>query len=415
MATRGTLGRNWRQRFGLVRSRDLSGLRPGAERVWVHAVSAGETVAAAPVITELARLGPHADIVLSTTTPAGQKVAPTAAPAARATIYFPIDLLPSVAAALSAVRPQVCIQMETELWPNFLALAHRRGAFTAVVNGRVWRTARPGRLWRRLMGWTLAQVDLLCMQSEIDAERIIALGADRRRVLVTGNTKFDQADASGGEAAGEHLRSELGLGDGEFVLVAGSTHPGEEEVVLDGFRLIAAEHRAARLVIAPRHIERTPAVEALARERGFRVVRRSHGTHCDDTAVVLLDTMGELQAAYGLADVAFVGGSIAPIGGHSLLEPLARDRPTLFGPHMHKQADIARIAQQWGVGTTVRDASELAAEALRHLRTSAGSPGGGDDFAAKCRALFEANRGAARRAAEAISARVGWPAAERPG
>jgi len=389
MATHGTLGRNWRQRLGLLCSDDLRALRPGAERIWVHAVSAGETVAAAPVIAELAAVRPQADIVLSTTTPAGQRVAPKAAPQARATIYFPIDLLPSAAAALRAVRPEVCIQVETELWPNFLALARRRGAFTAVVNGRVWRTA------------------LFCMQSAADAERIIALGADPRRVLVTGNTKFDQASAGVSELAAEGLRAQLGLADDDLVLVAGSTHPGEDEVVLDAFGIIAAQQPRARLVIAPRHIERTAAVEALASGRGFTTIRRSDGARGDNRPVLLLDTMGELAVAYRLAEVAFVGGSLAPIGGHSLLEPLACGKPILFGPHMHKQADIARIVRAAGVGSVVRDARGLAADVLQHM-----NEGNRADFAARCRALFEANRGAARRCAKAIAERVGWAAGE---
>ena len=407
MASRGTLGRNWRQRLGLLFADDLSALRPGAERIWVHAVSAGETVAAAPVIAELAALRPQADIVLSTTTPAGQRVAPKAAPQARAIIYFPIDLLPSAAAALRAVRPDVCIQVETELWPNFLALARRRGAFVAVVNGRVWRTARPGRMWRRVMGWTLAQVDLFCMQSAPDAERIIALGTDPGRVLVTGNTKFDQASAGVSELAVESLRAQLRLADDDLVLVAGSTHRGEDEIVLDAFRMIAAERPSARLIIAPRHIERTAAVEALASQRGFTTVRRSDSARGDRRPVILLDTMGELAAAYGLAEVAFVGGSLAPIGGHSLLEPLACGKPILFGPHMHKQADIARIVQAAGVGSVVADTRGLAEQVLRHM-----NEGNRAEFAARCRALFEANRGAARRCAEAIAERVGWAAAE---
>jgi hypothetical protein len=269
MATRGTLGRNWRQRLGLLRAGDLGALRPDAERIWVHAVSAGETAAAAPVITELARLRPQADVVLSTTTPAGQRVAPKAAPQAAATIYFPIDLPFSAAAALGKVRPTLCVQVEAELWPNFLALARRRGAVTAVVNGRVWRTARPGRIWRQVMGWTLAQVDLLCMQSQADADRVIQLGADPRRVLVTGNTKFDQAGPAGAAPAAAAMRAELGLADDDLVLLAGSTHPGEEQIVLDAFRIIAAQEPRARLMIAPRHIERTSAVEAVGAGRWY--------------------------------------------------------------------------------------------------------------------------------------------------
>jgi 3-deoxy-D-manno-octulosonic-acid transferase len=391
----------WRERFGFHRPPLFRDQYADRHRVWVHAVSAGEVTAAVPIIAALADLDPQAAFLVSTTTTTGNQVARNSCPGADAVTYFPFEMAPSVAGALRAVRPHLCLLVEGEFWPNFLALGRASGARMMVVNGRISDRAFPRMCTLRpLYAWAFQYVDRFCMQSSLDAERVLRLGADPRRVTVAGNTKFDRAPVPLSPEEDQTLRADLSLQPDDMLLVAGSTRPGEEEAVLDAFWHLKLKHASLRLLIAPRHRERLPEVEQIIARHGFAGIRRSQLPDADRAAarpIILLDTMGELARVYGLATTAFVGGSLAPIGGHNILEPIGLGKPTWFGPHMHNARDVVEVVRRAEVGFMIRNAREMA----EGMEPFLDDPEGRRQLAERCERVFAENGGAARRCAEA--------------
>jgi len=356
-------GRSLAQRWGRIGP----GLPP-APRCWIHAVSVGEAAAAVPLVQAISRRWPEMSIVMTTVTATGARIVVERVGGLATHRYFPIDLPGPVRRALEAVRPRFFIGLETELWPNFLRALATRDIPVMVANGRISdRSFRRYRLVRGLVRTMLSRITVFAMQSEEDARRIIALGAPPERVVVTGNLK---ADLSPGPSPRDSIWSTVLRPDGDrLVLVAGSTHPGEEEAILDAYRILRQRFPHLGLVIAPRHPERGAEVAQKVRDRGLPVVRRTAfaGGH-DRHAVVVLDTVGELADLYGFADVVFVGGSLVPTGGHNMLEPAQRRRPVLFGPHTENFRDAAELLRSAGAAVVVRDAGELAREAERLLK-----------------------------------------------
>ncbi len=384
---------DWRHRFGFV-PRLPETARP---RIWVHAVSAGEMAAARPVVAELRRVFPEAGIALSTHTDTGLEVARKTCKEADVIFYLPFDWPSTMGLALRRLRPELIMVLEKELWPNFLGLGRLQQAKVLAVNGRVSdRMVKRARWLPGFVKWLYRLTDYLCVQSELDAARLRELGlAGEGRIIVAGNTKADTLAQRDTEAEAR-LARELGVLDSEVWLVAGSTHPGEEEQVIEAFKNIKSELPQARLLIAPRHPERVAEVSALLAQKGVEVVRRTEGRHDRPEAAVILDTMGELRSAYAFAAVGFVGGTLAPIGGHNVLEPAAVGRPALFGPHTENCADLAELLLEAEVGFQVNDARELAREFIRIVREERRSR----HLVAQTRALIERQRGASVRCVE---------------
>lgn len=383
----------------------LSG--PTAGRIWLHAVSAGEVVAAAAIARRLRERVPQVEIVISTTTPAGQQQARKLLPYAAAWFYFPFDFLPCVLLALLRIRPTVVACVETEIWPNWLAIARLLGARAALVNGQFAdRGFRGARRARWLYCWALGHFDALWMQTTQAAERARFLGAPSERVRVVGNVKFEQELTPPRPEVVVRVGELLGLETGRPLWVAGSTHPGEEEQVLTAFRTARAAVPNLALLLAPRHVERAEAVLDLVRADGWQSERRSTAKPtappCD---VVVLDTMGELSGLYSLAQVVFVGGSLAPIGGHDILQPIFQGAPTLFGPYMHNQQDLARLALEASAAVQVADADALGAEII-HLLTSLGVR---EQLINAGERLLRENRGAAVECAQLLAELAGSP------
>jgi 3-deoxy-D-manno-octulosonic-acid transferase len=355
-------GRNLAQRLGRLGH----GLPP-EPRCWIHAVSVGESAAAVPLVEGIRRRWPELGIVVTTITPTGARIVAERLAGTAVHRYFPIDLPGPVRRALDAARPRFFIAIETELWPNFLRALARRRVPAMIANGRISdRSFRRYHWVRGLMRRVLADVAVFAMQTEEDARRIIALGAPRERVVVTGNLKSDLLP----EASPDDVRwrERLGLGADARLWIAGSTHRGEEALVLDAFAQARARCPQLALILAPRHPERTGEVEALIRERGLGAVRRSRLP--GDTApgaIVILDTVGELAALYALAEVVFVGGSLVPVGGHNVLEPAMRGKPVLTGPHTSNFREGVELLQRSGGGLVVKDGADLARELRRLL------------------------------------------------
>jgi 3-deoxy-D-manno-octulosonic-acid transferase len=339
--------------------------------VWIHAVSVGEVTAAMPLVKEIKQLFPEAPIVLSTSTATGNHTARQYLHLIDHLIFFPYDYPFIVRRFIARIRPRFFIALETELWPNFLRELGRQGIPAVMVSGRISpRSFRNYRAFRFLFKNVLKDIACLCMQSSADAERIIALGADRGRVQVTGNIKFDLPipDLSG--ARQDELYQSLNLQQGQKLFIAGSTHPGEEEIVLEVFEKLHKDLPDLVLLIAPRHPERFNEVESLIRARGMCFCRKTALTSpagAELVEVILLDTIGELANLYSIGTVIFIGGSLVPVGGHNVLEPAIYKRPVLFGPYMDNFSAIAKILIEHNGAIPVRDGADLGAQAARLL------------------------------------------------
>lgn len=332
------------ERFGIVP--DHLTTPPSQPTLWVHAVSVGEVLAVSKLIQQMQARWPAYRIVISTTTDTGQKLARSRF-GGENVFYFPVDLGFAIRPYLRALRPRLVVIAETEFWPNFLRLSKRSGASVAVVNARI--SDRSIRGYLRIRWWlrkVIGNVDLFLAQTYQDRTRLIELGAPEARVQVTGNLKFElEPDLPPALVA--HLRESFEATNAGPVLVCGSTVDDEEErMLLQAFQSILASHPRAVMILAPRHPERFAPVAALLESFGIKFSRRSLWSGEPLTGgVLLLDTIGELSAVYGLADVAFVGGSLVPKGGHNIIEPARHGVAIVVGNHTDNFRDIIWLFQ----------------------------------------------------------------------
>jgi len=373
----------------------------GEPSIWIHAVSVGEALAARPLVPALRQRFPDHRLFLSTTTVTGNAVAARGAKDLDGLFYAPFDWPGPVRQVLSVVKPEMLLLVETELWPNLIHEAHRRGTRVAVVNGRIssrsfGRYLRLRGLLRRVLG----EIDLFLMQGQTHAERIQAMGAPAERIRVTGNLKYDAVEP--GRPPERLARLVRGRSSRPRPLwIAGSTVGGEEELVLRAFHEVRERVEEAGLVIAPRHPERFDVVPPLVEAAGFRCRRRSmlDRDGWAEGEVLLLDTLGELARLYPLAEVVFVGGSLVPAGGHNILEPAASGRPVVVGPYMENFQEIADQFLAEGALVQVARPEELGGVvATMMLDEARGAVLGG-----RARGVVERNRGAVGRTVDALA------------
>jgi 3-deoxy-D-manno-octulosonic-acid transferase len=391
--------RGARDRLGRLAADDRAAAA-GVATLWLHAASVGELTAARPLVLRLRERFPERVLAVSTLTRTGLALARTL-PEVHLAFLLPLDAPGPVRRLLDALRLEAFLFTETEIWPTLLGALAARGVPAFMVSGRVSeRTAARARWLRPLYRTALAQVSC-CMQTPEDAGRIVELGADPRRVVVAGSLKFDAAAAEP-PADVQRLATRLGP---RRLLVAGSTHAGEEESVLDAYRRVAAGRPDLVLLLAPRHPERLEGVAQLVAEGGLAL--RRYAT-LDATplpegpVVVLLDVLGPLAHCYALATLAFVGGSLVPIGGHNLLEPARAGRPILVGPHTGNAAEVAERLVAGGGALRVSSADSLA-WAIAGLLDE---PERAADMGRKARALVERGQGAVERHLKVIAARL---------
>jgi 3-deoxy-D-manno-octulosonic-acid transferase len=397
----------WHQRWG--RLPEVLRRQPGGRpRIWVHAVSAGEVVAAVPILRELRTRLAGYEFVLSVITPAGQEMAAQqAAPFVDAIFYFPFDFPWIARRVVRQVRPRVFVSLESEMWPNVLHELKRQGAATVMVNGRISEASfrRIRQFGRGLFRWMLSNMDRLLMQSTGDAERVRALGdLPEGRVAVVGNSKFDQEIARLTPEQTLALRRSLKIPDNALVFVAGSTRSPEEETqVIAAYRTMRDRFPDLCLLIAPRQIDRAEALGEAMRSAGLTPVRKTQlDTHEGPVQHLILDTLGELVHVYALAVFAFVGNSFEPVnkgGGQNLLQPLAHGKPVLFGPRTATIRSEVALAIAQGVGFRVADGAELAKEGIRLL----GEETARREIERRALDLIAANRGVSARYASAVA------------
>jgi 3-deoxy-D-manno-octulosonic-acid transferase len=333
-----------RERLGQLPAVETNG-RPA---IWLHCVSVGEAQAARPLARAILEKFPSHALVVSTTTLTGQRIARDVfREDATAVFYFPFDWAWSARRSLRAVNPSIVLIMETELWPNFLHECGKRSVPVAIVNGRLSeRSYRRYRIVRRFVKRIVNHLELALMQTEQDAQRMRALGLATDRVFVSGNVKFDAPDDAGEQTLTEALRERFHFNDARPLFVAASTHSPEERIIIEAFTQLRATpgQERVRLLIAPRHPERFPEVAQLLESSGFVWARRSDARSERDSAcdAILLDSIGELRAVYPLAEIVFVGGSLAQTGGHNILEPAMVGACTLTGAHTFNFTAIVR-------------------------------------------------------------------------
>jgi 3-deoxy-D-manno-octulosonic-acid transferase len=375
------------QRLGFVPA------APGSGCIWIHAVSVGEVQAAAGLIAALRRSQPELAVTLSTVTPTGADRARALFGETVHRCYLPFDTPWTMRRFLDRVQPRVAVILETEIWPALYRELKRRGIPLVVGSARLSsRSVERYRYVPALTRQALANGVVIGAQTAVDAERFVVLGAPRERVHVTGNVKLDLQIPQAAIDAGQDFRRRYA--PHRPVWIAGSTHEGEEEAALIAHDAVRSRHPDALLVIVPRHPARFEAVRAALLRRGVAFAQRSlGGAPAEVDGVFLLDTLGELQTFYAAADVAFVGGTLVPVGGHNLLEPAVLGLPILAGPHTHNAPEIARLLADGGALTTVSDADELG----RCVGGFFDDPPRAAATGARGRSAVEANRGAVDR------------------
>ncbi|HEY8586904.1 MAG TPA: lipid IV(A) 3-deoxy-D-manno-octulosonic acid transferase [Rhodanobacter sp.] len=379
--------RRWLERFGFFESPGFSG------SLWVHAVSVGEVNAAEPLVKALQRDYPRAPLVITTVTPTGTARVHQLFGDSVFHVYLPYDLPFAVSRFLGKIRPRLALIVETEIWPNLYFACRRRGVPLMIVNARLSeRSLRGYRPLRGMLRSALRCVDVIAAQSRVDAARYRLLGADPQQLLVMGNMKFDMPVPDGAVAEGDSMREHWG--PRRPVWMAASTHEGEELAALEAHLQVLKRLPDALLLVAPRHPERFRLVEHTARNLGFTVGTRSgDGVPSSSHQVFVIDAMGQLMPFFAASDVAFVGGSLVPIGGHNVLEPAALSVPVLVGPYTFNFEEITGTLIEHGGAERVMDAARLG-QAVLALLLSAGSRkrmGQAASF------VFERERGAVER------------------
>ncbi|NLF15789.1 MAG: 3-deoxy-D-manno-octulosonic acid transferase [Lentisphaerae bacterium] len=393
--SRGGLGWDFLQRFGLFGRVARGRLRALEGPVWVHAVSVGETVAALSFIRRLQSRWPGRSVVLSSTTSTGHALAEQKAPAGVVCIYCPLDFWPCVRRALSLVRPALLVIFEVEIWPNLILETAGRGVPVALVNGRMSdRSARGYWRWRGFFGRLFRSFRVIAVQTAADAERLRPLLDDTVRLAVCSTVKFDQVPDADGADKSALLSQVFGPGE-RLVLCVGSTHAGEEAMACDAMAALKAEFPTLKMVLVPRHHERTPEVEKVLRERGLSyrllVPPPAPGEPVD---VLVVNTTGELMNFYGACDVAYVGKSLAGnAGGHNIIEPAIFGKPILHGAAMQNFREVAGIFREASATVELADAADFA-PALRGLLAD---PERRRDLGARARRVVDENRGAIER------------------
>ena len=363
---------SFKQKLGLFPPGTFDGCS-GKPRIWVNAVSVGEVVGVSSIVTAIKRTYPRSSIIVSTGTETGQRMAHQLIKEASCYIYFPLDIPWVVRRVLRAVRPDLFITAETEIWPNFLHYAKKMGVKTMLVNGRISeRSVGRYYMWRFFFKKVLHNFDCLSMGSEIDAGRVKMIGAPEERVFITGNSKFDTLTSETSPVYETETRKKLNIGSEEDVFIAASVHRGEDELLINSYKRLLQEFPGLIFIIVPRHVERTPDIEKLLTRCGFdSYYLCSEKLPRERTkSIIIVNTIGELFKIYSLGTVVFCGGSLVPKGGQNILEPAAWRKIVLYGPSMEDFLEGKKLLEEAGAGFVVRNVEEIVSISKRFLNNA---------------------------------------------
>jgi 3-deoxy-D-manno-octulosonic-acid transferase len=394
------------QKLGGRQEEILAGLKKGP-RVWIHAVSVGEVTAAAPITASLKKKRPEVEIIFSTSTETGQKMARQFIKDAAAFIYFPLDILPIVNKVIKMANPDVFVLVETELWPNFLWACKTHRIKTLMVNGRISpRSYRRYRLTKFFWRGVLNDLDAAGMISEIDSERLNRIGMDSAKIKVLGNAKYDGLASMVSPALQEEITRRFNVRENEKFFVAGSTHEGEEKIIINVYEEIIKLYPDFKLIIVPRHIERTHEVLGLlkqARLNDFITLSDiNKGRQRKDERIIVVDVIGELFKVYSLATVVYCGGSLVPKGGQNILEAAAWGKVIFYGPSMEDFSQERTLLEEAGCGVTISNEDELLRGMIQMLKRPEELASRGE----KGKAVVLANIGASAGYADMINKHI---------
>lgn len=385
--------KRWNERFGYI--------TPilAEKTIWVHAVSVGETIAAIPLVKSLIQqYSPEFHIIVTTTTPTGSALVTKHLQNQVTHVYAPFDVPSAVTRFLRRSRVKLCVIMETEMWPNLLTLCKKQHIPIILANARLSeRSALRYQLISNLTKQMLSAYHTVAAQGVLDGERFLQLGLDPKKLVITGNIKFDLQIPDELIVLGKNIRQQIG--QDRRVLIAASTHEGEDTIVIAAFLKIRQEIPNLFLILAPRHRDRFQKVSEQCRQTNLIVSTRSQQTAItSNTDILFVDTIGELQMIYAAADIAFVGGSLVPVGGHNPIEPAALGLPILTGPNLHNFMEISKLLQNAGAEQIVTDATTLADAVIalcsaKELREKIGQ---------RAQETIETNRGALQKHMECV-------------
>lgn len=375
----------------------------GKKIIWLHSVSVGEVIASIPLVMELKKRHPDYSLVMSTVTDTGRETAINKLPFLDAVIFFPFDFTFFVNTAIDTIRPNIFIMLETEIWPNFLRALKRKNIPAILINGRISdRSYKRYLSVRFFINNVIKNISAFGMQSNQDAERIINMGADKENVERTGNLKFEHEIIDVSSDNVKRLKGSLNINEDKDIIIAGSTHRGEDEEIIKAYQAISkATQKLPLLIIAPRHLDRLPEIEDILKRYNFSFIRKTmikKGDALSRYTVILLDTIGELSALYSIASVVFVGGSLVPVGGHNILEPALYKKPILFGQYMHNFKEIAEGFKNKKAAIEINNSDEMAREIINILN----NPDIGKELGEKGFSVIIENRGALENSIELI-------------
>ncbi|MFC1533821.1 3-deoxy-D-manno-octulosonic acid transferase [Thermodesulfobacteriota bacterium] len=392
--------RDWRlsERLGL----HLPEIPPQRKKIWVHALSVGEVISALPLIRSIKQRYPSRSIVFTVKTFQGMKVARNeSGDEVDALIPMPMDFWWSVGRIARSIRPSILILVETDIWPGLISHLKKRNINVVLINGRISpRTFRSYKRFRLFARMVLRDLELCLMQSDLDRGRLLEIGLPAEKIKTVGNIKFDRDWLPMGQKERDDWFDILNLRPENRVWVAGSTHEGEDEIVLETFKRLGVYFPELYLIIAPRKLERAEDIHRLSRNKGLKTLRRSDLGLGEDHhyQVLILDTIGELGRVYGLADVCFVGGSMVPVGGHNLLEPASFGCPVLFGIHTENFVLMSQLLIEAGGGKRVKDAEDL----FLKIKWLLSDPRGSRRMGLRAKNFVQKNSGTVERVMEYI-------------
>ncbi len=403
MAITGKYRKSFIQKLGGRQAQILTNLGAGP-RVWIHAVSVGEVTAAAPIVASLKLKRPELKIIFSTSTETGRQMAQQLVKSADAFIYFPLDIPFAVRKIIRLAKPAVFVMVETEIWPNFLKACKLSAVKTLMVNGRLSpRSYKKYLLTRYFWRRVLADLSAAAMIAQVDASRIKNIGMDEDKIEVLGNAKYDALAAMASPAMQEEIARRINLQIGERFFVAGSTHPGEDQIVIRVYQQLLKHYTDFKLIIVPRHVERTTAIRELLQSAELSDVitmsDMNNGKIRSKEKIIIVDVIGELFKIYSLATIVYCGGSLVPKGGQNILEAAAWGKVIFYGPSMEDFSEEKVLLEDAGCGVTIKDEEELLQQVLQALKHPEKMVARG----ARGKAIVAANMGAAVRYAEMVS------------
>ena len=399
----GKYRRSFIPKLGGRQAQIMAGLK-NTPRVWVHAVSVGEVTAAAPIVASLKQKRPDVEVIFSTSTETGQQMAHRLVKNVAAFIYFPLDIPCVVRKVIHLAKPNVFAMVETELWPNFLKVCSLNNIQTLMVNGRISpRSFHKYRwtkfFWRRI----LTDISAAGMIAQVDAERLKSIGIDSTKIQILGNAKYDALAAMASPELHKEIADLLKVRNNEIFFVAGSTHQGEEEVIINVYQELTKSYPDFKLIIIPRHIERTREILELLHQYNLHdiitVTEMKSGRARQNERIVVVDVIGELFKVYSLATVVYCGGSLVPKGGQNILEAAAWGKVIFYGPSMEDFTEEKALLENAGAGVTIRNAAELLQGIIRVLE----NPAELERRGTRGKAIVAANMGAAARYADLIN------------